>query len=208
MIAGIGAGTVCVTVALFAVCLLLDFAFGAYVVCMILPIGYAMMAAGFQHECAADRKVAANVGLLFAAVYAVLVSLVYFAQTTLRFDGLSEQAVRILDFRKGGLLFNYDLLGYGMMALSTFFIGLSLKPARRADKWLKALLMIHGLFFFSCFLLPMTDLWDGMADGAGKAGTVALLCWCLYFLPIGLLSCRHFRVERMFRPFMKKGERP
>ncbi|MDE6515115.1 MAG: hypothetical protein K2L03_03665 [Bacteroidales bacterium] len=193
MIAGIGAGTVSVTVALFAACLLLDFAFGAYVVCMILPIGYAMMAAGFQYECAADRKVAANVGLLFAAVYAVLVSLVYFAQTTLRFDGLSEQAAWILDFRKGGLLFNYDLLGYGMMALSTFFIGLSLKPEGRADKWLKALLMIHGLFFFSCFVLPMTGLWDGMADGAGKAGTVALLCWCLYFLPIGLLSCRHFK---------------
>ncbi|MDE6307614.1 MAG: hypothetical protein K2L79_02230, partial [Bacteroidales bacterium] len=77
MIAGIGAGTVSVTVALFAVCLLLDFVFGAYVVCMLLPIGYAMMAAGFQHESAADRKVAANVGLLFAAGYAVLVSLVY-----------------------------------------------------------------------------------------------------------------------------------
>ncbi|MDE5559748.1 MAG: hypothetical protein K2I84_03745 [Bacteroidales bacterium] len=199
MIAGIGAGMVSLTVGLFAVCLLLDFTFGAYVVCMLLPIGYTMMAAGFQHESASECKVAANVGLLFAAVYAVLVLLVYFAQTTLRFDGLSAQAARILDFKKGGLLFNYDLLGYGMMALSTFFIGLSVKPVHRADKWLKALLLIHGLFFFGCFVLPMTGLWDGMSEGAGRAGTVALLCWCLYFLPIGLLSYRHFHFEKKVR---------
>ncbi len=192
-IAKIGAGIVSVTVLLFAVCLLVDYAFGSYFVCMILPIGYAMMAAGFHDESAADRKVAARVGMLFAAVYAVLVLLVYFAQTTLRFDALSEQAAWLLDFQRGGLLFNYDLLGYGMMALSTFFIGLSVKPANRADKWLKALLMIHGVFFFSCFLLPMTALWHGMAGGAGRAGTWALLCWCLYFLPIGLLACRHFK---------------
>ena len=36
-------------------------------------------------------------------------------------EELNDQAARILDYRKGGLLFNYDLLGYGMMALSTFF---------------------------------------------------------------------------------------
>lgn len=193
-IAKIGAGIVSLTVFLFAVCLLVDFAFGAYAVCMILPIGYAMMVAGFLHESAADRRVAAQVGMLFAAVYAVLVSLVYFAQTTLRFDGLSEQAVQLLDFQRGGLLFSYDLLGYGMMALSTFFIGLSVKPANCADKWLKAMLMIHGLFFFSCFLFPMTGLGNGMADGASRAGTGALLGWCLYFLPIGLLAYRHFSV--------------
>lgn len=193
-IAKIGAGIVSATVLLFAVCLSVDFAFGAYVVCMILPIGYGMMAAGFLHESAADRRVAAQVGMLFAAVYAVLVLLVYFAQTTLRFDGMSAQAVQLLDFQRGGLLFNYDLLGYGMMALSTFFIGLSVKPANCADKWLKAMLMIHGLFFFSCFLLPMTGLCSGMADGASRGGTWALLCWCLYFLPIGLLAFRHFSI--------------
>ncbi len=42
-----------------------------------------------------------------------------------------------------GLLFSYDLLGYGMMALSTFFIGLTIKPKNKKDKWLKYLMMIH-----------------------------------------------------------------
>ena len=66
----IGAAIVCATVFLFAACLIVDFSFGAYIVCMLLPLGYIMMAAGFQHEAEEDRKVAANVGLVFSAVYA------------------------------------------------------------------------------------------------------------------------------------------
>lgn len=38
-------------------------------------------------------------------------------------------------------------LGYGMMALSTFFIGLSIRAGRRSDRWLKAPLLLHGFFF-------------------------------------------------------------
>jgi hypothetical protein len=54
--------------------------------------------------------------------------------------------------------------------------------------------MIHGVFFLSCFVLPMTGMFSGMADGgAGNGGTIALLCWCAYFLPIGILSWLHFR---------------
>jgi hypothetical protein len=42
--------------------------------------------------------------MTFAAVYAVLILLVYFAQTTaVRLDSLNEQAMKILDYSKGGL---------------------------------------------------------------------------------------------------------
>ncbi len=195
LIAKIGAAIVSITVFLFALCMLIDFSFGSYLVCMILPLGYIMMSAGFQHESDAERRVAANVGMAFAAIYAVLILLVYFAQTTsVRLERLNDQAMRLLDFGKGGLLFNYDQLGYGMMALSTFFIGLSFRAECKADKWLKALLMIHGVFFIGCFVLPMTGMFTGMADAeSGNGGTVALLCWCAYFLPIGILSFLHFR---------------
>ena len=115
----------------------------------------------------------------------------------MRLDNLNEQAIRILDFQRGGLLFNYDLLGYGMMALSTFFIGLSIKPNSKADKWLKYLMMIHGVFFIGCFIMPMTGLFTSMANGdAGNGGTIALLGWCVYFLPIGALTYRHFQESK------------
>jgi len=193
-ISRIGAAIVCATVFLFAVCLIVDFSFGAYLVCMLLPLGYIMAAAGFQQEAEDDRRVAANVGLALSAVYATLILLVYFAQTTsVRLDGLGGDALRVLDFRRCGLLFNYDLLGYAMLALSTFFIGLSLRAEDGADRWLKRLLMLHGLFFLSCFILPMTGMFAGNADGeTSRGGAIALVIWCVYFLPVGALAYRHF----------------
>jgi hypothetical protein len=190
----IGAAVVAVAVFLFAVCLIINFTFGSYLVCMFLPIGYIMMAAGFHQECADDRKAVSMTGMVFSAVYAVLIFLVYFAQTTsVRLGGLSEAATRILDFRRGGLIFNYDLLGYGMMALSTFFIGLSFRAGSREEKWLKYLMMIHGVFFIGCFIMPMTGVITGMANGeTSRGGVIALVCWCAYFLPIGVLAYRHF----------------
>ena len=190
----IGAAVVTVTVFLFAVCILFDFTFGSYLVCMFLPIGYIMMSAGFQHECAAETKVSANIGLVLAAVYAVLILLVYYAQTTtVRLEELNTQAARVLDYRQGGLLFNYDLLGYGIMALSTFFIGLSIRAENKPDLWLKRLMIIHGVFFLSCFFMPMTGMFTHMAENSkSSGGSIALLFWCVYFLPFGVLAFRHF----------------
>ena len=189
-----GAVIVAVTVFLFAVCLIFDFLFGSYLVCMFLPIGYIMMVAGFHDECCEERRVSANIGLVFSAIYAVLIFLVYFAQTTsVRLEDLNEQAIRILNYQRGGLLFNYDLLGYGMMALSTFFIGLSIKADSNSDKWLKGLMTVHGIFFISCFVMPMTGVFTSMATGeTGNGGTIALLIWCVFFFPIGVLAYKHF----------------
>lgn len=194
----IGAAVVTVSVFLFAVCLITDFSFGSYFVCMFLPIGYIMMSAGFHHESDEEHKVAANVGMIFSAIYAVLIFLVYFAQTTsVRLDNMNEQAMKILDFKRGGLIFSYDLLGYGMMALSTFFIGLTIKAKSKADKWLKYLMMIHGVFFISCFIMPMTGVFSEMSDGGTSVGgVVALVFWCVYFLPIGILSLLHFKADK------------
>lgn len=194
----IGAAVVTVSVFLFAVCLITDFSFGSYFVCMFLPIGYIMMSAGFHHESDEEHKVAANVGMIFSAIYAVLIFLVYFAQTTsVRLDNMNEQAMKILDFKRGGLIFSYDLLGYGMMAVSTFFIGLTIKAKSKADKWLKYLMMIHGGFFISCFIMPMTGVFSEMSDGGTSVGgVVALVFWCVYFLPIGILSLLHFKADK------------
>lgn len=194
----IGAAIVTITVILFALCMIVDFPFGSYFVCMFLPFGYIMMAVGFQHESCEDRHVPANIGVAFAIIYAVLILLVYFAQTTsVQLDNLNEQAIRILDFQRGGLLFNYDLLGYGIMALSTFFIGLSINPNSKSDKWLKYLMIVHGVFFIGCFIMPMTGVFTGMASGeSGNGGTIALLGWCVYFLPVGVLAYKHFQKVR------------
>lgn len=91
------------------------------------------------------------------------------------------------------VIFNYDLLGYGIMALSTFFTGLSIKADRTSDKWLKCLMIIHGIFFISCFFMPMTGVFSNTSIGeSSSGGVIALVFWCVYFLPIGVLSYFHF----------------
>ena len=194
----VGSAIVTVTVFLFAFFLIIDFSMGSYFVCLILPIGFIMMTAGLHNECEADRKVAANVGLILAAVYGTFIMLVYFAQlTTVNNEQLNEQAANLLVFNKHGLIFNYDLLGYGVMALSTFFTGLSMKPKNRTDKWLRALLMIHGVFYFSCTFMPITGMFVRMSSGSnGIGGRLALVVWCIYFLPVGILSFLHFGLRK------------
>lgn len=183
------------TVFLFAVFLIINFSMGSFFVCLILPIGFIMMTAGLHNECEDDRKVAANIGLILAAVYATFIMFVYFTQlTTVKNEQLNEQAAKLLEFGKFGLIFNCDLLGYGVMALSTFFTGLSMKPNSKTGKWLKALLMIHGVFYFSCTFMPITGMFAKMSSGGdGIGGRLALVAWCVYFLPIGILSFLHYR---------------
>ena len=125
--------------------------------------------------------------------------LVYFAQTTaVRLDSLNEQAMNILDYSRGGLFFNYDLLGYGMMALSTFFVGLTIDAKSKADKWLKYLMIIHGVFFLSCFIMPMTGALSSMSNGgANIGGVIALEFWCAYFIPVGVLAFIHFGKDNL-----------
>ena len=194
-IAKVGSGIVTVTVFLFALFLIINYSMGSFFVCLILPLGFIMMTAAFHNECENDRKVAANIGLVLSAVYCTFIMLVYFAQlTTVNNEHLTEQAANLLEMGKCGLIFNYDLLGYGIMALSTFFTGLSMKAKNKTDKWLKALMMIHGVFYLSCTFMPITGMFLKMTSGGdGIGGRLALVAWCVYFLPIGILSFLHYR---------------
>ncbi len=193
-VAKVGSAVTTATVFLFAIFLIINFSMGGYFVCLILPIGFIMMTAGLHNECESDRKVAANIGLVLAAVYAVFIMLVYFTQlTTVNNEQLNEQASKLLKFNSFGLIFNFDLLGYGLMALSTFFTGLAMKAKNKVDKWLRALMMIHGVFYLSCTFMPMTGMFSKMSSGGdGLGGRLALVAWCVYFLPIGILSFVHF----------------
>lgn len=180
----------------FAVFMLIDFKFGSYIVCMFIALGFVMMISGFHAESDKEHKAAANTALILSGIYAVLILIVYFAQTTaVRLDSLSNEALKIIDYQRYGLYFSYDLLGYGIMALATFFIGLAFKAHTKQDKWLKALLLIHGIFFICCFILPMLGLFNSQNASSDWIGTLVLEFWCLYYLPICILSYRHFSIK-------------
>jgi hypothetical protein len=182
------------TVASFAICMLISFDFGSYFVSMFIALSFIIMIASFEEECSNENKVAGKVALTLAGVYATLILIVYFTQcTTVMNEQLTNDAMQILNYKYRGLLFNIDLLGYGIMALSTFFIGLTVNVKNKKDKILKLLLLIHGIFFISCLLMPITGIFTNIEGTTSIGGVIALEIWCLYFLPIGILSYLHFK---------------
>ena len=190
-----------VSVFLFALFLLIDFKFGFFFICIILALGFVCMIAAFDAECTENNKVAGRTAVIFSAIYATFIMLVYYIQcTTVTNETLSEEAKQLLDYGHMGLMFNIDILGYGIMALSTFFIGLTVNVRNKKDKVLKIMLMLHGLFFPGCLIMPMTGMFlgsHGSSSGGGlSGGVIALEIWCLFFLPISILSVFHFKENR------------
>ncbi len=175
----------------FAVSMLFRNHFLSYFSALFIAFSFVPMICAFTLQAPPARRLAGFCAAAFAAMYAAVISLVYFAQlTTVRLADLSPEAASLLDFQAFGLLFHYDMLGYALMAASTFFAGLSISPRGKPEKWLKWLLLLHGVFFFSCLLLPMLGIFQ--AGQPDIFGILVLEFWCLYFSPISLLSILHF----------------
>ncbi len=180
-----------IAVICFALSMLFNFDYGSYFSSMFIAFSFVPMMCGYAHFAEKRVKLAGHVSVAFASIYAAIIVLVYFAQlTTVRLSDLTPQAAALLDFQQCGLFFNYDLLGYGAMSLAAFFAGLTVTSRTKADRWLKYLLMLHGVFFISCLIAPMLGLFR--ADSPAWIGVAVLEFWCLYFCPIGILSFLHF----------------
>ena len=177
----------------FAVCMLTGFLQGSYLSSILIAFSFVPLMCAFTVYAGERAKVAGYAAMAFGGMYALCNLLVYFTQmTTVRLQPLSVEAQSLLDYSQFGLLFNFDMLGYCLMAIATFFAGLTVCAQTAADKWLKGLLLIHGVFAPACFALPMFGLFTPNMAGGEWIGTAILLFWCLYFAPIGALSIRYF----------------
>lgn len=182
------------TVLLFAIFMITRFTLGYFFVCIILALSFCCMIGALDAESRDGTKGAGRIAMLFAAIYATLIIIVYYTQcTTVANENLGGDAQKILDYRYMGLMFNLDILGYGIMALSTFFIGLTVNVQNKIDKALKVMLLLHGLFFPGCLIMPMTGMFLGSHGSGSSGGYIALEIWCAYFLPIGILAFLHFK---------------
>lgn len=176
---------------LFLLALIIGNGILSYFVCLILSWAYVLLACAFAHFAKPDRKAVALGGVAIAVIYSVFTNLVYYSQlTTVAYQTADPAFLDAITFSSGSWLFGFDIMGYGLMALSTFLIGLTIEPANKIDKLMKYMLIIHGAFFPPCVLTPMMNLYK--QNGNDTAGTIALIIWCIYFAPIMILSARHF----------------
>jgi Kef-type K+ transport system membrane component KefB len=192
----------CFAVFAFALCMLLGIicrnytieSQGSYFSSIFIALGYTPMVCAYFSFTKKENKSAGIIALSFAIMYGILITIVYYTQlTTVRLSELSEEAISLLDYSKFGLFFNYNLLGYMFMALSTFFIGITLDLKDKKDNWLKKLLCIHGIFALTCFTMPVLGVFNPNLAGARMIGLIILEFWCIYFMPICILSYIHFK---------------
>lgn len=178
----------------FALSMFAGMLWASYLTSIFIAWSLVAMLCAFTYYCEDNKRVAGFCAIAFGAMYALCNTIVYFTQiTTVRLAVLTEQAVKLLDFQRFGLFFNYDMLGYCLMALATFFVGLTIDPKTKADQWLKWLLLIHGVFAVTCFVAPLLGLFSADMVGGAWVGTALMLFWCAYFTPVGLLSFCHFK---------------
>ena len=168
--------------------------FWSYLTSIFIAWSFVVMMCAFMYYAEPEKKLAGICGAAFGIMYALCNSFVYMAQlTTVRTDALGAEAARMLDFGKYGLMFNYDMMGYCLMALATFFAGITIVKETKADRWLGALLKIHGIFAISCFTMPLLGLFSEDMAGGDMTGTLVLVFWCIYFAPLCALAYRHFK---------------
>ncbi len=177
----------------FAISMMISSAFVSYLSSLFIAFSFVAMICSFVSLSKDATRAAGYCSLAFGAMYALCNSIVYFVQlSTVRNSILTEQASALLDFQQFGLFFNLDLLGYCFMSIATLFIAFAIEVVTRIDRWLKYLLMIHGVFSVTCFLMPILGLFNSAAQGSELTGILILEFWCFYFIPIGVLSMLHF----------------
>ena len=163
---------------------------------LLIAIGYLCMTCGLAATCGQDRKGCAYTSVAFAAAYAALISLVYYTQlTTVLHKAAPEELLDALTYRPGSWIFNLDMLGYAMLSLSTVFAGLAVTAKTKGEKWLRSLLLIHGVFAVACLLFPVLGVFS-QASGAASSdvfGVIVLEFWCVYFLPVTVLYARYMK---------------
>jgi hypothetical protein len=184
---------------LFAFSMIIGSLFISYLSSLFISWGFVILACSFYIKANQEYKIFALIGIIFGCMYALTNDIVYFTQlTTVRNSVLSNDINNLLSYSNlGSWMFNIDLFGYALMSLPTFFTGLSINPIAKAEKWLKGLLLIHGVFALTCFVMPIINVFGKSADDSGNIiGTLVLTFWCINFTPICVLSALHFRTEK------------
>jgi hypothetical protein len=186
----------------FSICMLLGLIFendiigndGSYYSSIFIALGFVPMICSFLSYSNNENKSPGLIALSFSIMYALIIIVVYYTQlTTIRLEKLSVETIGLLDYSKFGLFFNYDLLGYAFMALSTFFVGINLETKNKQEKVLKYLLCIHGIFAICCFIMPIMGIFNANMAGGKIIGVIVLEFWCIYFMPICILSYKYFK---------------
>jgi hypothetical protein len=119
---------------------------------LLLPIAFVILIVTIHSHASEQSKVWAHIAVAFAAIYATLVSIVYFVELTVVVPrtllGEADQ-IGLLAFGYGTFMFAIDILGYAFMSLATLFAA-PVFEGRGLERWIRWALIVNG-----CLALPI-----------------------------------------------------
>lgn len=166
----------------------------SFVASFLLAPAFVAMMVCIATTASARVRVWGHLGVAFASIYAVMVTMTYYLQLAVvpRADeSFSAEVVTLLTFAPGAPLFAVDMLGYGFMTLAT----LSAAPAFEGpglNAWIRGWFVAHGVLGVPTLLAPV--LFGGESGGGSDVlGSLVLIGWSVFFLPVVVLIAIRFR---------------
>jgi hypothetical protein len=198
---------VCFTV--FGVSLVVGFwadtAMLSYTASLVPAPAFVAMMASIHLQAPNEKRVWSLVGLAFAVIYAVMVTITYYVQlNVVRANplGLSPDVIDALSFTPGSMLFAVDMLGYTFMTLATL-VAAPVFFGSRLALWIRRWFILHGLLVVPT-VLSAPVMFQGPPDPtADNVGALVLIGWCLIFVPLSVLVAIYFR-----RSMNQRGMKP
>ncbi len=168
-----------------------------YIASMLIAPSVVILMACFYDGLRERMKIFGLLALIASVMYAVLCINVYFLQLSIVVFNplnLSSDVMKVIAFTPGSPTFAIDMMGYGLLCLSTLAAGFALKDPK--DKVLRALCFFHGAIALPTFAAPIiSGIFLSTSGQANDVGNYVLIFWCAVFVPIALLFMRYFNFQ-------------
>jgi hypothetical protein len=190
---------VVVEVAVFAVTLLIPSALTlSFIASFLLAPSFVALVLSIHYYAQPEKRIWSHLGLAFAVMYAVMVTINYFVQLAVVSGNplrASADVLALFTFTPGSVMFVVDMLGYSFMCLATLAAA-PVFAGGRLERWLRGLFVVHGLLFAPTLI--MTVIFPALSSGQPASpsvdiGALVLLGWCAIFLPLPVLLAVLFR---------------
>lgn len=114
---------------------------------LLLAPTFVVLMVSIHYYASEENKIWSHVGMSFAIVYMVLVSIVYFVELVVVVPHLQRgeaDKVALLIFEWGSFMFAVDIIGYSFMNLATLFAA-PVFSGKRLERWIHWILIANGL---------------------------------------------------------------
>lgn len=114
---------------------------------LLLAIAFVILMVSIHSYAPERNRIWSHIGLAFAIIYAVMVTIVYFVVITVVVPQTAAgqaQQIGVLAFEFGSFLYAIDVLGYGFMCLSTLFAS-AVFTGHGLESWTRKALFVNGI---------------------------------------------------------------